>query len=103
MRPRLPAFGRRLRDAIEVGYMPWKGGGCIVVTTEWDYARGFDPGRVVCPSGEPVDAYDFTFLHGCDVIVLVPEADEIQGEALTAAIRSVGASLVVLSIDRGAQ
>ena len=97
---RLPAFGRRLRAAFDAGYGPWKGGGSVIVTTRWDYARAFDPGRVVCPSGEPVDGYDFAFLQGCDVIVLVPQADEIQGEALAASIRNAGASLVVPAVNR---
>lgn len=99
-RQRLPAFGRRLRAALEAGYRPWKGGGCVIVTSHWDFARGFDPGRVVCPPDEPVDNFDFAFLRGLEVLVLVPEADDIHGEALLAAIHSAGAALGHLTVNR---
>ena len=97
---RLPAFGRRLRAALDAGYRPWKGGGSIIVTSHWDFARAFDPGRVVCPPDEPVVSYDFTFLRGLEVLVLVPEADELHGEALRTTIRSAGAMLVHLAVHQ---
>ncbi len=97
---RLPAYGRELRDAIQAGYRPrWLGGG-IVVTSDWNYARAARGARLVCMPDEPAAAYDFTFLRGCDVLVLVPEADELHGEALRAAIRDAGASTVVLAVNR---
>lgn len=95
---RLPAYGRRLRAALDAGYRPRFGGGAVIVTTEWDFARSFDPGRVVCPSNVLAAGWDFRFLIGCDVVVLVPECDEILGEALVASIRDAGARLVVLAV-----
>src|SRR5664279_3851899 len=77
---RLPAYGRRLRDALEAGYRPWKAGGGIIVTTDWNNARAFDPARLVCPPDEPIAGYDFSFLRGLEVLVIVPEADELRGE-----------------------
>lgn len=97
---RLPAYGRRLRDALEAGYRPWKAGGSIIVTTAWNYARGFDPARLVCPSDERIAEYDFAFLRGLEVLVLVPESDELHGEALRTAIFNAGAALVVLAVNR---
>jgi len=95
---RLPAYGRRLRDVIDAGYRPRKGGGAVIVTTDWDYARSFDPGRVVCPPDVPAAEWNFRFLRGCDAVVLVPECDEILGEALVAAILDAGATLAVLAV-----
>ncbi len=100
---RLPAFGRRLRDAVEAGYRPLNAGGGIVVTTSWRYARAFDPGRIVCPPCEPAAEFDFGFLRGCEIIVLVPEVDEVHGEALVTAIRNAGALLVVLAVNRSGE
>ncbi len=97
---RLPAYGRRLRDALAAGYRPKKAGGGIVVTSHWGYARAFHPGRLVCPPSDPVDEWDFGFLRGCDVVIVVPESDELHGEALHAAIRDAGAALVVLAVNR---
>lgn len=97
---RLPAFGRYLREALTGGYRPEKAGGGIVVTSDWSYARAFRPGRLVCPPSDPVDDIDFGFLRDCDVLVIVPEADELHGEALRAAIRDAGAALVVLTVNR---
>lgn len=97
---RLPAYGRRLKAALDRGMKPRRGSGGIVVTTRWDYARAFDPARVVCPPGDPLDGYDFRFLRGRDVVVLVPAADEICGEELRAVISDAGASLVVLVVNR---
>jgi len=77
-----------------------KAGGGIVVTSDWRYARAFAPGRLVCPAGEPVDSFDFAYLAGTDVLILVPESDEQHGEALAAAIRDAGAALVVLAVNR---
>ena len=99
-RQRLPAFGRRLRAALDAGYRPRKGGGSVMVTSHWDFARAFDPARVVCPPGEPVDDYDFTFLRGLEILVLVPKADELHGKALCTAIRNAGATLVHLAVHR---
>ena len=97
---RLPAFGRYLREALMGGYRPEKAGGGIVVTSDWNYARAFHPGRLVCPPSDPVDDIDFGFLRGCDVLVIVPEADVLHGEALRAAIRDAGAAVVVLTVNR---
>src|SRR5579862_472376 len=99
-RQRLPAFGRRLKTALDAGMRPAKGGGSIIVTSDWDYARAFDPGRVVCPPEDGADEYDFAFLNGCEVVVLVPERDEPHGRRLLARIRDAGAKLAVLSVNR---
>ena len=99
-RRRLPAHGRQLKAALDAGLRPAKGGGSIIVTSEWNYARAFDPGRVVCPPEDSADEYDFAFLNGCDVVVLVPERDEPHGRQLLACIRSAGAKLAVLSVNR---
>jgi hypothetical protein len=98
-RLRLPAHGRQLKAALDAGLRPRKGGGTIIVTSEWDYARAFDPGRVVCPPSDPVDGFDFTFLSGCEVVVLVPARDELYGQALLARIRDAGSKLAVLAIN----
>jgi hypothetical protein len=71
-----------------------------VVTSDWGYARGFAPGRVVVPPDEPAGEFDFGFLRGCDVVVVVPEADQVHGEALRAAIQYAGARLVALAVNR---
>mgnify|MGYP000950580429 CR=1 FL=1 len=97
---RLPAFGRALRDAFKAGLSPCKLGGGVVVVSSWDDARGAAPARVVCPPDEPAESFDFSFLAGLDVLVLVPLADELHGEALAAAIRDAGAALVVLAVNR---
>lgn len=97
---RLPAYGRRLRDALVAGYRPKMAGGGIIVTSDWTYARAFAPGRLVVPASEHPGQFDFSFLHGCDVVVVVPAADELHGEALVAAIRDAGAALVVLAVNR---
>ena len=96
---RLPAYGRRLRDALRAGLRPCKGGGTIVVTTQWDYACAFDPGRLVCPTDTPATSYDFAYLVGCPVVVVVPRHEQVFGESLAAVIRDAGASLVVLSLN----
>ncbi len=97
---RLPAFGRQLKAALDLGLRPRAGGGCVIVTSEWNYALAFDPGRVVCPPSDSPDQFTFGFLRGVEVIVLVPEQDEIHGERLVAHIRDAGAKLVVLSVNR---
>ena len=97
---RLPAYGRRLRDAIQAGYRPCKGGGGVIVTSDWTFARAFHPARVVCPPGEAPESFDFGFLRGIDVCVLVPEVDVLHGEALRTALLSAGAALVALAIVR---
>ena len=99
-RQRLPAFGRALRDGINAGLRPHKLGGGVVVVSRWDDAQGAAPARVVCPPDEPAASFDFSFLAGLDVLVLVPLADELHGEALAAAIRDAGAALVVLVANR---
>jgi hypothetical protein len=98
--PRLPAYGRQLKAALDAGLRPRKGGGCIIVTSEWEYARAFDPGRVVCPVSESPDSYDFTFLNGCEAIVLVHECDEVHGEALLAKVKDARASVATLHLVR---
>ncbi len=100
VRRRLPAYGRQLKAALDRELRPRKGGGSIVVTTEWDYAQYFDAGRVVCPPGDSADEFDFTFLAGCEVIVLVHERDEPHGRLLLARIKEAGAKLAVLSVNR---
>lgn len=100
VRKKLPAYGRALKAALTAGLRPRKAGGGIVVTTDWNYARAFDPGRIVCPPGEPVERYDFSFLAGCPVVVVVPARDERYGELLVAHLRDAGASLVVLAVNR---
>jgi hypothetical protein len=97
---RLPAFGRMLRDAFNAGLRSHKLGGAVVVVSSWDDAKAAAPARVVCPASEPPDSFDFAFLAGLDVLVLVPLADELHGEALAAAIRDAGAALVVLAVNR---
>jgi len=99
-RQRLPAYGRQLKAALDAGLRPVKGGGTIIVTTEWNYARAFDPGRVVCPPDDSPSDYDFAFLNGCEVVVLVPELDEPRGRQLLDCIRDAGAKLAVLSVNR---
>ena len=99
-RQRLPAHGRQLKAALDAGLRPLKGGGSIIVTSHWDYARAFDPGRVVCPPEDSPDVYDFAFLNGCEVVVLVPERDESHGNRLLARIRDAGAKLAVLAVNR---
>ena len=99
-RLRLPAHGRQLKAALDAGMRPAKGGGSIIVTSHWDYARAFDPGRVVCPPEDSPDDYDFSFLNGCEIVVLVPERDEPHGKRLLARIREAGAKLAVLSVNR---
>jgi hypothetical protein len=97
---RLPAYAKQLKAALDAGFRPCTGGGSIIVTSEWGYATAFNPGRVVCPPEDSPDAYDFAFLNGCDVIVLVHERDEQHGRTLLACIEEAGAKLVVLSIAR---
>ena len=99
-RQRLPAYGRQLRAALDAGLRPLKGGGSIIVTTDWDYARAFHPGRVVCPVTSPPDCYDVEFLRGCEVIMLVHERDQLYGEVLFARIKDAGAKDATLSIVR---
>src|SRR5690348_3721852 len=92
---RLPAYGRQLEAALDYGMRPALGGGSIIVTSDWNYARAFDPGRVVCPPEDSPDDYDFAFLNGCEVVVLVPERDEPFGRRLLDRIRGAGAKLAV--------
>lgn len=99
-RQRLPAFGCALRDAINAGLRPHKLGGGVLVASGWDDAKAAAPARVVCPSPEPAESFDFSFLAGLEVLVLVPQSDELYGEALAAAIRDAGAALVVLAVNR---
>lgn len=99
-RRRLPAYARQLKAALDDGLRPLTGGGGIVVTSEWHYASAFDPGRVVCPATDSPDDFDFSFLTGCDVVVLVPERDEAHGRALAARIREAGAALTYLAVNR---
>jgi len=54
----------------------------------------------VCPPEDGADEYDFAFLNGCEVVVLVPERDEPHGRRLLARIRDAGAKLAVLSVNR---
>jgi hypothetical protein len=92
----LPAFGRQLKAAIEAGLRPRTGGGGVIVTSEWNYALAFAPGRVVCPPDCDAEAYDFEFLCGLDVLVLVRERDRHFGEALRDRIRASGARVAIL-------
>ena len=100
---RLPAYGRRLKAALDAGYRPVKGRGTVIVTSEWNYATAFNPGRVVCPPEDSPEDYDFTFLNGCEVVVLVPERDELHGRALLSRVQKDGAKLAVLSVNRTAE
>jgi hypothetical protein len=100
---RLPAYGRQLAAALDAGLRPRTGGGTIIVTTDWNYARAFSPGRVVCPPSDSPDEFEFTFLNGCEVIVLAHERDELHGEALLARIKDAGAKAATLSIVREAE
>jgi len=97
---RLPAYGRQLKAALDAGLRPRTGGGTIIVTTEWDYARAFSPGRVVCPPSDPPEDFDFAFLNGCEVIVLVHERDQPHGEALLACVKESGARAASLHLVR---
>jgi hypothetical protein len=99
-RQRLPAYGRQLKAALDSGYRPRKGGGTIIVTNDWSYARYFDGGRVVCPPNDSPDEYDFSFLNGCEIVVLVHERHEPHGRALLARILEAGPKLAALSVNR---
>lgn len=99
-RRRLPAYGRQIKAALDAGLRPRTGGGTIIVTSEWNYARASSPGRVVCPPSDHPEEYDFAFLNGCEVIVLVHERDQVHGEALFARIKDSGAKRTTLSIVR---
>ena len=96
---RLPAYGRELSAALLAGYRPVPGGGCVIVTTRWDYATAFSPGRLVCPPDVPARAYDFAFLRGVEVAVVVPPCHRTYGEAVRAEIEAAGAALVVLAVN----
>ncbi|HEY3179634.1 MAG TPA: hypothetical protein VGL25_12220 [Casimicrobiaceae bacterium] len=87
-----------MKAALDAGLRPSTGGGSIIVSSEWGYATAFNPGRVVCPPEDSPDDYDFAFLNGCEVIVLVHERDELHGRALLNHLEEAGAKLVVLSI-----
>lgn len=100
---RLPAFGRQLRDALEAGYLPGKLGGGVLVTSSWNTSRGCDPARVVAPPTRPACSYDFRFLRGLEVVVLVPASDEAFGQELRSAVATGGASLAVLAVNRGSE
>lgn len=96
---RLPAYGRRLRDAIEAGYLPETGGGAVIVVTDWDCASAFHPGRLVCPPDVAASAYRFDFLRGIEVAIVVAPCHRDYGEALRVEIEAAGAALVVLAIN----
>jgi len=93
---RLPAYGRHLRAALKNNLRPIAGGGCVVLTTCWDYAKAF--ARLVCDSNESADLWDFSMLAGLDVIVIVPSRDQVLGEQLRHRAIDSGACVAVLSI-----
>ena len=97
---RLPAFGRQLRDAIRAGLRPRKLEGAVLVTTRWDYALAAAPARLVCPPEYPTCEFDFALLAGLQVVVLVPSVDATRGALIAARIREMGATLVVLAVNR---
>ena len=99
-RQRMPAYGRALRDALRAGLRPNKLGGAVLITSDWTCARAAAPARLVCPPDEGAD-WSFDWLAGVEVLVLVPERDELHGERLAAALRDAGAALVVLAVHRG--
>lgn len=96
---RLPAYGRRLREAIEAGYLPETGGGAVIVVTDWDCASAFNPGRLVCPPDLAASAYRFDFLRGVEVAIVVAPCHRTYGEALRVEIEAAGAALVVLTVN----
>lgn len=98
---RLPAYGKQVRANIDSGRRPLAGGGAVIVTTRWNYAKGFV--RLVCEPYESATRWDLRFLRGCEVVVLVPECDRAVGEQLTQCVRGAGAKLVVLSVVEEAQ
>lgn len=97
---RLPAFGRQLREALRVGLRPRKLQGAVLVTTRWDYAVAAAPARLVCPPNLPICEFDFALLAGLEVVVLVPSVDAARGAMIAARIRDMGATLVVLAVNR---
>ena len=100
-RRRLPAYGRSLKAHLTAGLRPIAGGGAIVVTTEWSYATPF--ARLVCSPDFPPDRWDFSYLRGTEVIVLVPQRYRSIGKGLTERVRQAGAALVVLAVNAEAQ
>ena len=100
-RHRLPAYGRAAKARLVAGLRPVAGGGAIVVTTDWDYATPF--ARLVCAPEEPMDRWDFSYLRGTEVIILVPERYRLIGQHLTEQVRLAGAALAVLVVNVDAQ
>ena len=94
---RLPAYGRSVKSRLESGLRPIVGGGTIVVTTEWNYAAPFT--RLVCSPEIRTDNWDFSYLRGVDVVVLVPHEHRLVGERLSECIRQAHANLVVLAVN----
>jgi hypothetical protein len=93
---RLPAYGRDIKVGLAAGLRPVFGGGGFIVTTHWDYAKPF--ARLICRPDVPVREWDFSFLRGCEVLVLVPEVHRVIGAELQARLKEAKASLVVLSV-----
>ena len=93
---RLPAYGRELREALARRLRPVAGGGCVVLTTCWDYAKPF--ARLVCDADQSADMWDLSLLTGLDVVVVVPKRDQVLGDQLRRRAVDSGAHLAVLTV-----
>jgi hypothetical protein len=96
---RLPAYGREIALLLRAGRRPI--GGSIVVTTQWELCR--DCARVVCPPDVPAENFDFSFLRGQEVMVVVPAAHEEFGHRLLIAVRRATPKLAILLVAHDAK
>lgn len=85
-RQKLPAYGRNLRQAIVAGKAPRHG---VAIWIDRMPARGICAPLAVFSDGDP-GALDWSLCKNLDVIV--PHADEVQRERLTATVRAIKAA-----------
>jgi hypothetical protein len=90
---RLPAYAGEVAQLLREGRRPRRG--LIVVSTEWRFVSGPFV-CVVCPRDTPPSTFDFAFLRGQDVLVLVPTADAPIGEQILEQIRAARPKHVML-------
>jgi len=93
-KPRLPAYGRAVRSALEAGLRPALGN-TVAVCVDWPERCAL--AHVVCfPAERSPDEYDFTFLAGVATIVWFREHDRAYAEAVRARLVKIGSTTVAM-------